>query len=140
MSAVLVLFLRGLFALALFVFLGTIMFVLWKDLQHTIKRSTNYSITPITLTIRSDQVSRTFNQPEFYIGRDAQADMLIQNETLSAIHARVFFKNQRWMIEDLQSTNGTFINEERLSTPAVLVNEDLVSCGQVVIQVTIPAD
>jgi len=137
MSAVIVLFLRVLFVIALFTFLGFAIFILWRDLQQTIKKKSEYSIIPITLKVLNSGISHTFNQPEFYIGREAQTDLHIPDETLSAIHARLFYKNDQWMVEDLQSTNGTFINDERLSTPSVLVNGDQITCGRILIQVNI---
>ena len=137
MSAIIVLILRALFGLSLLAFLGWITFVLWKDLRQTILQSNEYKISPINLEIIEDGKTFTFNQPEFYIGRDPQAELQIQNDTLSAIHARVFYKNNQWMIEDLQSTNGTFINDERLSTPSVLVEDDEVKCGQVLVHVSV---
>jgi pSer/pThr/pTyr-binding forkhead associated (FHA) protein len=131
MSVIIVLILRILIALALFAFLGLIIFVLWKDLQQNIKNSTEYQISTIYITLPASGLAYTFNQPEFYIGRETQAELQIPDETLSALHARFFFKNNQWMIEDLQSTNGTFLNEERLSTPSVLVEGDEITCGNI---------
>ena len=131
MSGTIVLILRALFAISLFAFLGWAIFVLWKDLQRTIKNNSDFNIKPITINILDGDLSYTFAQPEFFIGRDPQTDLHIPDDTLSAIHSRVFYKNRQWMIEDLQSTNGTFINGERLSTPSVLITEDEVLCGQI---------
>jgi hypothetical protein len=136
MSGVIVLILRALFAISLFAFLGWITYIFWKDLQRTIKKSTEYHISSIYLDLPDRNLSYTFNQPEFFIGRDPQADLQIEDDTLSAIHARVFYKNDQWMAEDLQSTNGTFLNDERLSTPSVLVDGDEINCGKVLIHIT----
>ncbi len=136
MSAIIVLILRAFFALSLFAFLGGVIIILWKDLHQTIKKNKEYQIPSITLHVMDQEgIENTFNQPEFFIGRDPQADFLITDETLSAIHARVFYKNEQWMIEDYQSTNGTFINDERVSTPFVLVEGDEITCGRVNIRV-----
>ncbi|MDK2981249.1 MAG: hypothetical protein PWQ55_1596 [Chloroflexota bacterium] len=136
MSAVIVLILRILIALALFGFLGWVIFVLWKDLQQTIKKSAEYQISAIYLTLPASGLSYSFNQPEFFVGRENQADLHIADDTLSALHSRFFFKNNHWMVEDMQSTNGTFLNEERLSTPSVLVEGDEITCGKVQILVS----
>jgi pSer/pThr/pTyr-binding forkhead associated (FHA) protein len=130
-GAVFILVLRGLFAISLFAFLGWISYVLWKDLRQTIKSSTEYQIPAINLLIHDSGISYSFNQPEIFIGRDPQADLHIPDDTLSGIHARVFYKNNQWMVEDLQSTNGTQINEERLSTPSVLIDGDEMACGRI---------
>ena len=135
MSVIIVLILRALFALSLFAFLGWVIYVLWKDQQKAIKTSLEYKIPSITLKVNKTDLEHSFSQPEFFIGRDAQTDMHIPDDTLSAVHARVFYKNSHWMIEDLQSTNGTFINDERLSTPSVLVDGDQITCGEISILV-----
>jgi pSer/pThr/pTyr-binding forkhead associated (FHA) protein len=131
MSAVIVLILRALIAVALFAFLGLVILVLWKDLQQTIRKNVEYQISPIYLTLPESGLAYSFSQPEVYIGREAQADLQIPDDTLSALHTRFFFKNNHWMVEDLQSTNGTYLNEERLSTPSVLVEGDEINCGKV---------
>jgi pSer/pThr/pTyr-binding forkhead associated (FHA) protein len=140
MSAIIVLIIRGLFAISLFLFFGWIVYVLWKDLRQTIQKSSSLQIPSIGLDIEEGGLSFTFNQPEFFIGRDPQADLHIPDDTLSGIHARVFYKNNQWMIEDLQSTNGTGINEERLSTPAVLIDGDEVACGRIRLRVILKAE
>ena len=140
MSAGLVLLLRALFALSLFAFLGWISYVLWKDLKQTIKRNSDYQILPIYVKLPVSNLSYSFDQPEFFIGRDPQADLQIVDDTLSAIHARIFYKNGQWMVEDLQSTNGTYLNEERLSTPSVLVAGDEITCGKVLMMIAFQPD
>jgi pSer/pThr/pTyr-binding forkhead associated (FHA) protein len=54
---------------------------------------------------------------------------------VSRQHARLLRKEDNWMIEDLHSTNGTFVNEERVppSQPTWLNSGDSVRCGQLVL-------
>ena len=137
MSAILVLILRTLFAISLFAFLGWVIFVLWNDLQQKIKSDSDYTVPPVSFILIESGQEFTFNQPEFFIGRDPQANLHLPDDTLSAIHTRVYYKSSHWMIEDIQSTNGTFINGERLSTPSVLINGDEITCGQVKFQVEV---
>jgi len=140
MSAIVVLVLRVLFAVSLFVFLGVIVYVLWKDLRQAIQKSSEYHISPIGIQLVDANLSYTYKQPELFIGRDAQADLHIADDTLSAVHARFFFKNNQWMVEDLQSTNGTYINGERLSTPSVLIDGDEVACGRIRLLINLKAE
>src|SRR5205807_9490382 len=49
--------------------------------------------------------------------------------TLPRHHARLFVREQSHYVEDLGSTNGTFVNEAEISEPAPLRNGDLVRCG-----------
>lgn len=54
---------------------------------------------------------------------------------VSRQHARLLRKGDDWMIEDLSSTNGTFVNDERVSPsqPTPLNSGDSVRCGQLVL-------
>jgi len=58
---------------------------------------------------------------------------------VSRRHGRLLLKDKRWFVEDLASTNGTFVNEERLApnqaTP--LKNGDIIRCGQLRLQLNL---
>ena len=49
-------------------------------------------------------------------------------------HARLFAKNNSWFVEDLGSTNGTFVNEQKLAAPAMLQPGDKVRVGQTIME------
>jgi diguanylate cyclase (GGDEF)-like protein len=48
------------------------------------------------------------------IGRGDEADLRLEDESLSRRHVRFALMHGTWFIEDLESTNGTFVNSERL--------------------------
>jgi len=50
-------------------------------------------------------------QGNFEIGRSSRSDLPIDQESISRHHARISFDGQRHVIEDLGSTNGTFVND-----------------------------
>ena len=54
----------------------------------------------------------------------------------STVHARLFRQDGRLFVEDLGSTNGTFVNSERIAKPTKLGKGDLVQAGATVFQVT----
>ncbi len=64
------------------------------------------------------------------IGRGPANDFVISFPAVSGRHALVTFENGRYHIEDLNSSNGTFINGDRLYGKQVLVNGDNISFGQ----------
>lgn len=70
------------------------------------------------------------NLPEMILGRDIQVDLVIQDAEVSRRHARLTLQGNAYMIEDLGSTNGTFINGQRLTTPHVLQPGDLIMLGE----------
>lgn len=67
------------------------------------------------------------------LGRTAGNDVVIQDATVSRFHARLFFHNGQWSIEDLQSANGTFVNGKRVNRPIPLQNGDELRLGDDII-------
>ena len=78
-----------------------------------------------------------FNQPEIVIGRDTSCDLILEEKTVSAEHARLSFHDGRWWVEDLRSRNGTYLTQELLTTAVVLTSGDHLQLGQVVDQIMI---
>ena len=50
----------------------------------------------------------------YVLGRDISADIPIQNSKLSRAHLRISFINKAWELKDLDSSNGTYINNKRI--------------------------
>jgi len=63
------------------------------------------------------------------IGRSNDADLQIEDRYASALHARIFSRNGHTYIEDMNSTNGTLLNQATLHGEAELVNGDIVGIG-----------
>jgi predicted component of type VI protein secretion system len=67
------------------------------------------------------------------IGRDSSNGVSINDAEVSRKHARLTFQGGKYVIEDLGSTNGTFVNGQRLAGPAVLKSGDVVSLGEQIV-------
>jgi pSer/pThr/pTyr-binding forkhead associated (FHA) protein len=80
-------------------------------------------------------IGRTFplELPEIIIGRDAATQIPINDAEVSRKHVRLTLKNNGYVIEDLGSTNGTFVNGQRISGPVQLKMGDLVAFGENVV-------
>lgn len=63
------------------------------------------------------------------IGRDAASDFQMDVDVVSRQHARITFTAGGYVIEDLGSRNGTFVNEQRIQTAHILKNGDLIALG-----------
>jgi hypothetical protein len=51
---------------------------------------------------------------ELVIGRHPECDVVITDETVSRRHAQLTFRDEAWILQDLQSTNGTRLNGQRV--------------------------
>ncbi|MFV0318860.1 MAG: FHA domain-containing protein [Microbacterium sp.] len=51
------------------------------------------------------------------IGRSSESGLVIRDDYTSTQHARLMLWGQQWMLEDLDSTNGTWHDGQRVSTP-----------------------
>lgn len=69
------------------------------------------------------------------IGRDSTNDIAINDAEISRRHARLTFQGGKYVLEDLGSTNGTFVNGQRLAGPRVLKAGEVVSFGEQIILV-----
>ena len=67
--------------------------------------------------------------PELYLGRDVQNDIVVPEAEVSRRHARLIRDGEVYLLEDLGSTNGTFINGKRLVAPHILRPGDEVQLG-----------
>ena len=66
------------------------------------------------------------------IGRSKDADVQIDDRYASSIHVRVFSREGRFYVEDMNSTNGTLLNGATLVGEAELIDGDTVQIGDTV--------
>lgn len=132
-SGFILLIIRLALALALYGFLGWAIFTLWRDLQRQGLLIAARQVPPVTLVQQPADGAppRWFSIPEVTIGRDPANDCFLDDKTVSSTHARLTFHHRQWWVEDLGSTNGTFLNQEPVTTPLVVISGDELRCGQV---------
>jgi len=63
------------------------------------------------------------------IGRSGEADLRIDDRYASGLHARIFSREGRTYVEDMNSTNGTLLNDATLHGEAELIDGDVVRIG-----------
>jgi len=135
MSAIVVLGLRILMTASLYAFLVLVLLFFLREMQHTIRQKESQHLPNVFLHADGVPV-KSFSQMEILIGRDPQNDLQLQDDTISARHARIFLSNNLWMVEDSQSTNGTLLNNEKILSPTALVEDDIIRCGKINISVS----
>lgn len=77
----------------------------------------------------------TLEGDQLTIGRDSTNEIVINDAEVSRRHARLTFQGGKYVLEDLGSTNGTFVNGQRLAGPRVLRTGEVVSFGEQIVLV-----
>lgn len=67
---------------------------------------------------------------ELFLGRDLSNDIVINDPEISRRHSRLFLQGNTFAIEDMGSTNGTFVNGQRLMGPNMLRPGDVITFGE----------
>jgi pSer/pThr/pTyr-binding forkhead associated (FHA) protein len=73
---------------------------------------------------------------EVTVGRAAGCGVRVEDSYTSSLHARLYRRESTLWVEDLGSTNGTWVNAERIGQPTKLGRGDLVQVGGTVFEVT----
>jgi pSer/pThr/pTyr-binding forkhead associated (FHA) protein len=71
------------------------------------------------------------------MGRSPENQILMNDEKLSRRHAGIEFKDEGFWLSDLGSSNGTFVNQNRLNAPHRLRSGDVIKLGGVRLSVTL---
>ena len=76
---------------------------------------------------------------DMLVGRHQQADIVLQESDVSRKHAAFVLKDQALWLQDLNSSNGTFINDVRLTGESLLKEGDIVQFASVKFSLLAPA-
>src|SRR5206468_8082369 len=76
-----------------------------------------------------EQRRMVFNKPEVTIGRVQGNDIVLPKGNVSKRHARIVLKDGKFIIVDLKSTNGTYVNGRKITSPLVVKDADKIYIG-----------
>jgi pSer/pThr/pTyr-binding forkhead associated (FHA) protein len=79
------------------------------------------------------------NKPHFVIGRGAECDIRVKMTDLSRQHAKLTVSKNSLTVEDMGSTNGTLVNNKKVSVPTKLNHGDIISIGRASFSVNSPS-
>ncbi|MEC3895773.1 FHA domain-containing protein [Nocardiopsis alba] len=68
------------------------------------------------------------------IGRAPDSTLVITDDYASGRHARVYSENGRWFVEDLNSTNGTYLGQQKLNRPQPITVGQPIRIGKTVLE------
>ncbi|NLA79529.1 MAG: FHA domain-containing protein [Chloroflexi bacterium] len=127
----------------LYIFLGIAIWMLWRAVSAKEASAGRIAIPSISLVTDEDgkREELSFTSQEVSIGRSPESDFRLDNHTVSARHGRLNYHLNQWWYEDLNSTNGSFLQGMRIEEPIVLKDGDEIAFGEVYVSVFIkPVD
>lgn len=71
---------------------------------------------------------------ELIVGRAEKCHVVLDDTYVSQMHARIFARDDSYMLEDLGSTNGTYLNRQKVTAPTEVQRGDRVKIGRTVLE------
>lgn len=127
------------FVVVVYIFIYSVVKLVYLDISDARKMSKaeddGYGYLKL-INLRKDLSCRVFESYSLremtVIGRARKCDIHINSQYLSKEHAMIFFENGKFYIQDLESTNGTYLNGNKLlSHPVKLKDNDKISFGEI---------
>lgn len=116
--------------------------IMYKDIKSGGKKKTTHRKKAFGLEVIKAGQNKNLKkggiipvQGELKIGRKSNNHLILEDQFVSGNHVRIFVKNTDYMIEDLGSTNGTKVNNQRLEERVILKVGDEVEVGSSVFKV-----
>src|SRR5438093_8950943 len=90
----------------------------------------------ITISEKGGESKRLeFDKAEVTIGRVQGNDIILPKGNVSKRHARIVLKDGKFIVVDLKSTNGTYVNGRKISSPLVVKDVDKIYIGDYIVGV-----
>ncbi|MBB6122027.1 FHA domain-containing protein FhaB/FipA [Nocardiopsis algeriensis] len=96
-------------------------------------RRSGPSVLAVTQGPLSGTTVQLGSQP-ILIGRAPDSTLVITDDYASGRHARVYSENGRWFVEDLNSTNGTYLGQQKLNRPQPITVGQPIRIGKTVLE------
>ena len=96
-----------------------------------------HSTVPHSLVVTQGALTGTslpLREAGTIIGRNPECALILDDDFASGRHARIFHRDGAWFVEDLGSTNGTFVGTERLTGPVRVEAGSTLRIGKTVIE------
>ncbi|MDK1011018.1 MAG: FHA domain-containing protein [Actinomycetota bacterium] len=125
-----------LFLLLLFLFLWQISRSIRSHLGSNPGTRTEGHAAELVILTGDTEIDRVRIRPQGHvIGRSPDADIRISDPYSSEFHARVGIQDGQVVVHDLGSTNGTYVNGRRVTSPTSVSRGDTVQIGKTILEV-----
>ena len=88
----------------------------------------------VVLDERGSKVETVRLDGTLQVGRADACQVRLPDTYVSSFHARIYSQDGSWYVEDLGSTNGTYLNQRRVTSPAELRAGDCVRVGKTTLE------
>lgn len=88
------------------------------------------------IIVRGTPLSKRYEltQARMYMGRDASAEIILNDPNVSRKHAEVIKEGEEVKLRDNSSTNGTFVNDKKIEGTVTLRKEDMIKVGNTILK------
>ncbi|MDF2967361.1 MAG: hypothetical protein K0Q93_1139 [Nocardioidaceae bacterium] len=102
---------------------------------RTLRRGSRHAPRSLVVVDGPDKgQSAPLSEQPILIGRGADAAIRLDDDYVSTRHARVASNGEQWFVEDLGSTNGTYLGHQRVTTPTPLTMGTPIRVGKTVLE------
>lgn len=130
---------KYIFVFAVYMFILSIVRLIYLDISDAKRRESSSGAGFAYLKLVNLRRNLSFKMHESYsikesalIGRSKRCQVYIDDPYMSKNHARIFLRDGQFYIEDMKSTNGSFLNGRRLPDhPVKLKDSDKLSFGNI---------
>ena len=128
--------LRLIFMALIYLFIWQVVRALARHVGYTRSDNTRKMSNRVTVVRSDTQAGLSFQvTTATVVGRSDQSDVMLEDPYASEFHFRLVAQDGTLMVSDLGSTNGTYVNGRRITTPTNLRRGDALQVGKTVMEV-----
>jgi pSer/pThr/pTyr-binding forkhead associated (FHA) protein len=132
----------------LYLFFLRVLWAVWSELRPTrpqappppakpakVKKPKGQPIGQLVVVEPPEQAGVGYSlNDELTVGRAEGCQVRLDDTFVSQLHARVFKREGKYLVEDLGSTNGTYLNERKVAGPMTMNAGDHLKIGSIVLE------
>ena len=130
------------FIILLYVIIYYALKIMYKDIKTTGKKKPSQQQNKFGIEVinpgsnaEMEKGSVFIVRREITIGRREDNMVVLSEPFVSGHHCRMYIKNNNLFVEDLNSTNGVYVNDEKITDAVKLVSNDEIKIGSTIFRV-----